>query len=310
MQINPRLEQKPSYAQVLKASSSLFEAAKTGTIQQIERLLNKKVDVNALDRGNCTAIEHAVEHGRADVVLLLLKNKADPNTLVEVESINSSGKLELIFIAIYNGWDDVMRLLLAAHANIEARTPEEDCSPLIVAIQQNKPNIIDMLLNARANVEAADALSGRCIDYAVSNADSQTVKKLIANKAQLDNYWKRMTPLMFSARRGDKEIVRLLLKAKVEYKNYSDDEQANKTIKSVQESLSKTAVLSGLHARCGRSSIFYNLFCGKNNSLGECQVFCVVFGILGFSTPAKQKKERLALSDAPSQEGEAAALQV
>src|SRR5574337_2112340 len=83
-----------------KSGKRLIETAKSGTIEQVKRLLAERIDTSAHDKHGWTALMHACWHGRFKVVELLLKHGADVNA------------------ADHNGWTALMRASGNGHGGV------------------------------------------------------------------------------------------------------------------------------------------------------------------------------------------------
>ena len=132
----------------------------------------------------------AAQNGHADVCKLLLKNRA------EVDSICSEMSMTPLLIAARNGHTDVCNLLLDNSANIEA-TNKQDETPLFMAARHNHPKVCKLLLDSGANA-------------------NHGVKF-------------RITPLRIAAERGYLDVCTILLDKKYGVNINSAEEKCNTT---------------------------------------------------------------------------------
>jgi ankyrin repeat protein len=117
--------------------SLLLLAAKSGNKRIAELLLKGGVDPNIVDRHGFTPLDHAVNGNHADLVDLLLRFDACPNTRVRLHE-------PVIIQAVKKGNKEMVLRLIAAGADINIR----DCvnnTPLMWAIQLNKQSIVELL---------------------------------------------------------------------------------------------------------------------------------------------------------------------
>ncbi len=90
-------------------------------------------------------LEKAIAENNPDVVLELVKNKQ-----VDIYHRNSHG-MQLIHIAASNGWCDVLKVLIADHADVRAICNELNTTPLFWAFSNNQPAAAALLIEAGAD---------------------------------------------------------------------------------------------------------------------------------------------------------------
>ena len=131
-------------------NSSLFEAAKSGSPEEIESLLEAEANPNATDEYGNTPLHFAADYNsNLEVTKALLDKGADPNATDNV------GHTPLHFAARYNS-PEVTEALLEGGADPNATT-EYGNTPLQHTEQRidspEKTKIIGMLEKAMADVE-------------------------------------------------------------------------------------------------------------------------------------------------------------
>lgn len=127
----------------LSKADPIHEAAESGDVDQVMKLLDGGVDVNAPDLDG-TPLQWAIFSNQIEVARLLLKRGANPNvkgwdgTLLESAALN--GKTEIAKILLEHG----------ANPNSVDRS-----TPLIRAVQKGSLEIVDLLLNQGADPSLA-----------------------------------------------------------------------------------------------------------------------------------------------------------
>lgn len=212
--------------------SRLIDAVKSRNIEAVRSLLKQRVDVNARQGDGATALHWAVHHLDDSVVDLLLRAGAKPDladdtgaTPLYLACLNrSAGTIERLLQARANpnatlvtgetvlmtcartGEAAGVRALLARGANVNAIEPGHDQTALMWAAAQSHPEAVEALLEGGADVRAR------------SRSYTQTVTSEVTQRAGREelNYTVPRggsTPLLFAARSGDAETVRLIVDA-------------------------------------------------------------------------------------------------
>jgi ankyrin repeat protein len=210
----------------------LVDAIKSNDVEAVRTLLMQKVDVNAALADGSTALHWAVhrddlatvdlliragarakvandlggtplhlacENRNGAMVERLLKAGGDPNATME------RGATVLMECARSGDLTSV-KALLAHGANVNAKEPLHDQTALMWAAAQQHPQVVEALIEAGADIKVR------------SRAYSQTVVGESTQRAGREelNYvtWRGgSSPLLFAARSGDVESVKLLLAA-------------------------------------------------------------------------------------------------
>ena len=210
----------------------LIDAVRAQNLERVRALLTERVDVNATQGDGATALHWAVHHDdgalvdtliragaranvaddtgatplflactnrNADIVGRLLSANANPNAAL------LSGETVLMTCA-RAGSADAVRALLTRGAMVNAKESAHNQTALMWAAAQSHPQVVQALLERGADVRA------RSREY------TQTVTSEVTQRAGREtlNYTVPrggMTALLFAARSGDAESVRLLLAA-------------------------------------------------------------------------------------------------
>lgn len=137
---------------VAASATSLDDAAKSGDLAEIERLLDEGADVNAAGPFG-TALHWASLNGHVEAVELLAERGADLDALS-----NSLGTP--LHAATRRDHADVARALIAAGAKIDGRNPADDFTPLHLAALEGYVATALILIEGGADVNAVSDLDG------------------------------------------------------------------------------------------------------------------------------------------------------
>jgi ankyrin repeat protein len=158
------------------AEAPVADAAMRGDVAAVRALIDRGADVNAAQGDGMTALHWAGETGTAEMA----------------------------------------RMLLAAGANLEARTRIGDLTPLLIAAEAGNGPVVGVLVESGADVEARSTVGGgTALHYASESGDVASVRALLQHGAdpnvrQLE--WEQ-TPLIYAASKNRVEVIRTLLEA-------------------------------------------------------------------------------------------------
>jgi ankyrin repeat protein len=193
-----------------------------------ELLLASKADPNARNKSGHTPLYYALSSG-TNVMAMLLKAGANVNDKVPSGRHASWTPLHY-FVA--NGWVEGAAMLLAAGADpnavLSTGYDEKNCSSLILAAAQSRPEMIDLLLANKADPNLKTAAGNAPLNRAVQSNDSERrlamARSLVhagADVNALDSNGE--LPLIRAVRVGDKELAALLLQNKADPNVRSND---------------------------------------------------------------------------------------
>lgn len=160
-----------NFTDSLSGKTALMHAALHGKTDMAQLLLERKADINKLDRSSRNALIHATRRGNGEMVRLLLRHGAQPNQ----ESHIGDTPLKL---TAWTGDGTMAHALIMKRARINPKT-EEECTALHMAAISGNVEVFNTLILNGAN----------------PNTTTENGK----------------TPLMLAARHGNVEIVKALL---------------------------------------------------------------------------------------------------
>jgi ankyrin repeat protein len=194
-----------------QTTQSLHQAAKTGDVEVVKKLIARGVDLNGKDKDGWTPLHHAAWNGRRDVAAVLIAKGANVN------ATDARNRTPLHLAATF-GERFVPELLLAKGANINARDEAGD-TPLHVAagFWCVNENLLELLIEKGADVNARNGTGQTPLHLAVTSAgrrkSESVVEFLLAHGADINARDKDgRTPLHVAAGNGTrKETVEFLL---------------------------------------------------------------------------------------------------
>lgn len=203
-------------------------AASLNNIRSVRILLEAGVDPNSKKDGIYTPLCSAIRDDRADIVSLLLENKADPNIpaseypafkcithnhlhflepLVRA-GVNLGEPKGILETAVAHNSQEAVMFLIRKDVDVNARTPTGH-TPLTTAIRDNRPHMIDVLLAHGAD----PTLRGEDWPLSMAIKKPQILKRLLRVVAQPGSAVKGIMELAVQA--NELESVKLLFEAGV-----------------------------------------------------------------------------------------------
>lgn len=208
----------------------IHEAAKTGNLQALERLLTQGTDVNQRDEQGDSALHHAVAEAQIEVVNVLLKranidvnlrnNKGEtplhlagsrgrPKTVAlliekgaELNAVDNIGKTALCWAAS-EGRPETIQALLDKGADLQGVSEYEDnfiAIPLLCAVDGGKLPVVTLLL------EKGAPLNGQALLPAIARNDRDQVKFLLGKGLPISGQ-----AMAAAIAGGNRDLVTLLL---------------------------------------------------------------------------------------------------
>ena len=231
------------------AAPAIVRAAQTGSIGEVEVLLDQRANVEARHlKSKRTALAVAAHCGNVGVVDLLLQYEAKVDVrdvdmmtplhlaasrghylvveklLQSLGDINGKGPNDEtpLRIASDNGYIDVAELLLRNRAKVNARDCQQ-VTALHMAAKRGDHAMVDLLASNGAHVDAKDANFMAAIHYASEEGHDDVVGLLLSKKADINARGPGLhTPLAFACSAGQTQVVEFLLKKKASLKRKSE----------------------------------------------------------------------------------------
>lgn len=167
----------------------LFDAVEKGDLDQLKKeVAVQGRSVNAVNSDKYTLLHVAVEGVNAEIVQFLLDSGANPNRL-------DLAKCSPFHAAILHGTEAIAKIFIAHPAvDINLRyNPSSDATPLMLAIEQKRPFIVEEILKARKEA----------IDLNATNANDQNIYHIIAlNTLNIEKYDDLLTPHLTPGQKG------------------------------------------------------------------------------------------------------------
>ncbi|OQS07769.1 serine/threonine-protein kinase TNNI3K isoform X6 [Thraustotheca clavata] len=216
------------------SGTDLFDAASGGNLEQVKSLLTKGVNCNSYtNQVGDTSLYVAAENGHKDVVSTLI------NAGANIHQGGSYGWTPLL-IAAENGHKDIVSVLINAGSNINqadyyGETPllaaadnghkdvvsqqstmldKKSIKDIVSVLIDAGSNINQVLINVGSNINQADYEGATPLHLAAENGHKQVVTLLLEAKVAINCFTKKgETALYVAAKLGHTDIVSILLQA-------------------------------------------------------------------------------------------------
>jgi ankyrin repeat protein len=174
-------------------TTALHWAVRRDDASMVDRLIRAGANVKAANRYGVTPLYLACVNGSASMIAKLLDAGADAN------SSTSEGETALMTVA-RTGNVEAAKVLLAHGADVNAKEQWRQQTPLMWAVAESHPEMAQELIDHGADV------NGRQVEW---HWDRQVTKEPREKWMPLGG----LTPLLFAARQGCVDCVKVLLKA-------------------------------------------------------------------------------------------------
>ena len=226
----------------------LHDAAQSGDIEQVRRLVSLGADLETRNETGATALMLASQNGHGETASLLLSNGADVNVKAddgvtalivaalyghaEVVSLLLSSGAEVnaelngggtaLYASSQNGHAEVVSLLLSSGAEVNAER-NDGRTPLYVASQEGRAEVVSLLLSNGADVNMEITGGATPLFVASEYGHAEIVSPLLSNGADVNAQASNgATALMMASQAGHIETVRLLLSNGVDVNAQAD----------------------------------------------------------------------------------------
>ena len=197
-------------------AEALYEAASEGDLSEIDDLLARGAEVNAVIRGDGSPLIGAARHGHLEAARRLLDRGADPNLPV-------SGDGSPLIVAASGGHAAIVSLLLDRGADPNMPVLG-DGNPLIMAAAEGHVGIVKTLLERGARIEEVVPGDENALIWASAAGQLEAVQFLVSRGADVharvwaargrsdgevvEGEWR--TPLNMAQRNGHDHVVEYL----------------------------------------------------------------------------------------------------
>ncbi|KAH9893129.1 ankyrin repeat-containing domain protein [Xylariomycetidae sp. FL2044] len=190
----------------IESGSPLFYASHLELLDTLSFLLTEvALDVDFVDSSNRTALLAAASRGWTRGVEYLLTRGANVNIRASTKNLSP------LYVAVYDGHLEVVKLLLEKGADPDSRC--ETDTPLLSACLRGYLDIVKVLLQAGANPLASDDIPKTAIHSAVIGNSVDVVKFLLDQGLDVDSTTRSVTftALCIAALLENIDVMRLLL---------------------------------------------------------------------------------------------------
>ncbi|TET05902.1 hypothetical protein E3J79_03870 [Candidatus Dependentiae bacterium] len=173
--------------------TDLHEAAKSGSLEQVQNILDSGADVNAVSQDSFrpyknwtieddadvvgwSPLDVAVKHGFVDIAALLIERGA------AVNAADQDGNTPL-HVATYEGQEATAQLLLNRGANINAAN-KSGWTALHFASRYGHPAIVNLLVDKGANIDSKNNYNYVPLHSAAFGYNSECVQALLKKGAK------------------------------------------------------------------------------------------------------------------------------
>ena len=185
--------------------------------ETLQAIIDHGADVNATCKGS-TALMAAFPKGNTSAINVLLNAGAD------AKIADDEGSTCLHYAAGGDCSKKVLQTLIECGGDVNV-TNKTNKSPLIIACQKGKTDVVHVLLDAGADPSVADTTGNTCLHYAslAGNCSKQVLQTVIDHGADVNAINKmNASPLSFACSRGNADAINVLLKAGA-YANNADE---------------------------------------------------------------------------------------
>lgn len=196
----------PNQANLLNGETPLLAAIRIGGAKSVESLLRAHANPNLPnEKTGLTPLMSAVNFNDYPITELLLTQGA--------QVTNETERTTIYKWAIVNGHLNVLRSMLAFGAEVDL-IPQEKKTPLQLALDNNKPQIIEALLIKGAQLDN-EQIKADLFSWAVIGGHIAIVKLLLARQIHPDLILnEKKTALQLAVEYNQMELMQLLLAAK------------------------------------------------------------------------------------------------
>lgn len=185
----------------LAFGGDIFDAVKRGDVEEVRSYLKNNPDLVFTNGGHgMTPLHLAVASGHLEVMELLLASNAN------VDATDKFGKTPLDDAAFY-GRKDVAEMLIRSNANVNTRE-RDGSTPLITAAGWGKKDVVELLLNEHAAVNVTNTYGKSALREAVEGGYIDVSELLLAGGADVHTRDRLgFTPLAYATKAGAAQLL-------------------------------------------------------------------------------------------------------
>ncbi len=254
---------------------NLIISASKGHLKNVQNLLDRGADINAVTVDNISALMYATENGDFEMVRFLLQKGANPNirpyngitALISAAKLNhqqiaellinngakinaaDEGGVTAIHYAVAYNFSELTEMLLFYNANPEI-PDKAGTTPIITAAYNNSFESLKTLVQNNVNVNSQDKQGFTPLMVAIQENNKQIVNYLIENNADIDRVNKGgMTALAFAIKSGDYEMTKKLINkgASVDHRITGSLNLLRLSMKEDEEEIAELLITEGAH---------------------------------------------------------------
>jgi ankyrin repeat protein len=212
--------------QVNKNTESLFNAAKSGNVKEVERLIDES-SANAKNAAGLSLMHVAAGSGNKELFDLLITKKADVNvefkgttalqlavnkdhTEIAMIMINNGADAsKVIQLATSKGQNEVVKLSIEKNANVDSQA-QGNTRALRIAINKDNTELSEILIKAGANLDIKGEDGKSYIDLAIEKGQMKTIANLLDNGVDVNTKDDEHYTLLHNAIMNEnKELIKL-----------------------------------------------------------------------------------------------------
>ncbi|XP_054584257.1 ankyrin repeat and SOCS box protein 3 isoform X2 [Eptesicus fuscus] len=188
--------------------STVGLAAREGNVQVLRKLLKKGRSVDVADNRGWMPIHEAAYHNSIECLRMLI-NADSSEDYIRRKTFEGFSALHF---AAHRGHGKIVQILLEAGADPNATTLEET-TPLFLAVENGRMDVLRLLLRYGANVNGSHSMCGwNALHQATFQENTEIIKLLLkrgASKECQDDFG--ITPLFVAAQYGKLESLSILI---------------------------------------------------------------------------------------------------
>lgn len=150
----------------------------------------------------------AIERGDLDKVKSLVEGGAKPDTPIEY----GEHKMTPLMKAVWEGEEEIVKFLLDAGADVNAKDTDNGQPPLMYAIARDRAGLVELLIQRGAKVNVRDVRKFTPAHMAAASGNVAILDALAEAGADLKAEMYGLTPLMMAASSRKAEAVRELVR--------------------------------------------------------------------------------------------------